>query len=51
MKLPMAKKKSSKKKSASKRVDSHFFSALVGLVLGTSAFYAKRAFDSRSATA
>ena len=41
-------KKSARKKSAP---DRHLFSALVGLVLGTSAFYAKRAMDSKSATA
>ena len=47
----MAKKKTGKKRSTNKSVDSHFFSALVGLVLGASAFYAKRSLDSRSATA
>lgn len=47
----MAKKQRSKKKSASKQVDSHFFSALVGLVLGASAFYAKRAIESKAAIA
>lgn len=41
-------KKSPRKKSAP---DRHFFSALVGLILGTGAFYAKRSLDSRSATA
>lgn len=43
----MAKKK--RTKSASKKVDAHFFSALVGFVLGAGAFYAQRAAHSKSA--
>ena len=40
-------KKTTRKKSAP---DRHFFSALVGLVLGTCGFYAKRSLDLKSAT-
>ncbi len=46
--MPKAKsKKSARKKSAP---DRHVFSALVGLVLGTCGFYAKRSLDLKSAT-
>ena len=45
----MAKKSKTKSKRKS-APDRHFFSALIGLVLGTGAFYAKRSLDSKSAT-
>lgn len=49
----MAKPKSKKRRATAGKgsVDRHVFSTLVGLALGACVFYAKRAVDSKSATA
>ena len=48
----MAKKKKKRSATAGKgAIDRHFFSIVLGLALGTGAFYAKRSIDTKSATA